>query len=354
MESAENGFQRCGSIRSRAAEAIYSLFSRHRIGETQRMPTRKSKAVTTGTDSSGPHTTEELCLMGPRHLRTHLQFIEESIVAGVLPTLAELADFWRTATAVYRELEVSEPGAADDPGIGPLPRSIEAHVAKLLQQPVFRQTFDTVPVAFGMVELDKMIVSQYSLTRSVLERLRARHASRPTPKQLAEICLPLAPRDDECRLASRDDGEFVFVSGAHDMRFLGATLIDPAGIEGLTVQGHARAVVALSVGFSTNVLNVIRLGNRVVLNNGHHRAYALRAMGLTHVPCVIQVCASHEELREAASREICDNSDLYYESPRPPLLRDFDRPDLACALKSARLQRQVRVRFKFESRQLAI
>ena len=138
------------------------------------------------------------------------------------------------------------------------------------------------------------------------------------------------------------------------MRFLGATLVDPAAIKGLSVQGHARAVIALSVGFSSNVLNVIRLGNRVVLNNGHHRAYALRAMGLTHVPCVIQVCASHEELREAASSEICDNSDLYYEAPRPPLLRDFDRPDLTRAFTTARLQRQVSVQFKSESRQLAI
>ena len=292
--------------------------------------------------------------MGPRQLSNHLKFIEESTTAAALPSPAELADFWRGAAAVYRQLEVAESGAADDTGIKPLPRSIEAHVAKLMEQPAFRNTFDTVPVAFGMVELDKMIVSQYSLTRSVVERLRARHAARPTHKQLAGICLPIAPRDDECRLAGRDDGEFVFVSGAHDMRFLGATLVDPAAIKGLTVQGHARAVIALSVGFSTNVLNVIRLGNRVVLNNGHHRAYALRAMGLTHVPCVIQVCASHEELREAASSEICDNSDLYFESPRPPLLRDFDRPDLTRAFTSARLQRQVSVRFKSESRQLAI
>jgi hypothetical protein len=303
--------------------------------------------------SAGVPASEELCLMGPRQLSAHLRFIEESAPAGALPSPAELADFWRAAAAVYRRLEVSESGAADDPGIHALPRSIELHVAKLMEQPVFRHTFDTVPVAFGMVELDKLIVSQYSLTRSVVERLRARHASPPTPKQLAEICLPILPRDDDCRLAYRDEGEFVFVSGAHDMRFLGATLVDPADIKGLTVQGHCRAVVALSLGFSTNVLNVVRFGNRVVLNNGHHRAHALRAMGLTHVPCVIQVCASHEELHQAASSEICDNSDLYYESPRPPLLRDFDRPDLACALASTRLQRQVRVRFKFESRQLA-
>lgn len=317
------------------------------------MPTRRKGDPAKAAAAAGAPT-EELCLMGPRHLSAHLRLIERSAAAGGLSGPAELADFWRAAAAVYRQLDVAESGAADDPDIKALPPSIDRHVDKLMAQPVFRNTFDTVPVAFGMVELDKMIVSQYTITRSIVERLRARHALRPTLKQLAEICLPLEPRDDECRLAYRDDGEFVYVSGAHDMRFLGATLIAPADIKGLTVQGHARAVIALSLGFSTNVLNVVRLGNRVVLNNGHHRAHALRAMGLTHVPCVIQVCGSYEELREAASSEIYDNSDLYYESPRPPLLRDFDRPDLACALPSARLQRQVRVRFKVERRQLAI
>lgn len=291
--------------------------------------------------------------MGPRQLSAHLQALEESTSGVALPGPAELADFWRHAAATYRQLEVSEPGAADDPGIHALPRSIQRHVDSLVEQPEFRHTFDTVPVAFGMVELDKMIVSQYTLTRSIVDGLRARHASRPNARQLAEICLPMAAREDDCRLAYRDDGEFVFVSRKHDMRFLGASVVDPAAVSGLTVQGHAKAVIALSVGFSTNVLNVVRFGNRVVLNNGHHRAYALRAMGLKHVPCVIQVCASYEELREAASPEIYDHSDLYFESPRPPLLRDFDRPDLSLSLNSARLQRQVRVRFKFESRLLA-
>lgn len=298
--------------------------------------------------------TEELCLLGPRQLSAHLRLAEGSAQAHVGKRLADLADGWRAAAAVYRQLEVSEAGAADDPDIRALPPSIERHVDLLMAQAAFSDTFDTVPVAFGMVALDKMIVSQYTLTRSIVEGLHQAHGPRPSPRQQAHLCLPLQPRDDDCTLAYRDDGEFVFVSGAHDMRFLGATLLEPACIAGAAVQGHARAVIALSLGFSTNVLNVVRLGNRVVLNNGHHRAHALRAMGLTHVPCVIQVCTSHEELREAACSEIGENSDLYFESPRPPLLRDFDHPTLTCTLPSARLQRQVRVQFQSESRQLAV
>ena len=294
--------------------------------------------------------------MGPRHLASHLQFAEDCAVAagGAPPDLAAIAQAWRSAAAVYRELEVSEAGAADDPHIEPLPRAMAAHVAELVALPAFRNTFDTVPVAFGMVELDTLVVSQYSLTQATVARLRERHAARLSKRQLAALCLPLAPPDADFRLAYRSRREFAFVSGAHDMRFLSATLVDPAHIEGLAVPGHAKAVVALAVGFSSNVLNAVRLGNRLVLNNGHHRAYALRALGLTHVPCVIQVCASYAELRLAATSEIYDNSDLYFESPRPPLLRDFDRPELTQTLASAAQRRQLRVRFKVGSRQSAM
>ena len=318
------------------------------------MPQKKSTHPGLDANPIEGSTSEELCLMGPRHLSSHLRFGEESAAAGEQADPSKIAQFWRAAAAIYRQLEVTEAGAADDPQIEHLPVVVQRHVDKLIEMPVFRTTFDTVPVAFGMVELDKLIVSQYYITRAIAERLRASCVPPISNKVLAELCLPTTPPGSDFKLAGKDSHEFVFVSGSHDMRFLGATLVDPASVTGLSVQGHVKAVVALSVGFSTNLLNAVRFGNRVVLNDGHHRAYALRAMGLTHVPCVIQVCGSYEEVRLAATPEIYDNSDLYFESPRPPLLRDFDRPDLACRLLTERLRRQVNLRFKVESRALAI
>ena len=107
------------------------------------------------------------------------------------------------------------------------------------------------------------------------------------------------------------------------------------------------------MGASCNLIDVVRWGDRLVLNNGHHRAHALRAQGLTHVPALIQVCGTSDELALAASAEIVDNSDLYFELPRPPLLRDFDNPALTHNLTTPRLQRQLRLSFKVESRLVA-
>ena len=58
-----------------------------------------------------------------------------------------------------------------------------------------QRTFDTVPVAFGLVPLDALIMSQYSMTQAVVDRIAAAHPAPISPKRLAELCLPLkAPR----------------------------------------------------------------------------------------------------------------------------------------------------------------
>lgn len=287
--------------------------------------------------------------MGPRHLSEHLRFLEEHARDGVTPNLGDAATFWRVAMATYTRLEASEAGAADDATALPLPKSMHAHVAAILDSPVVRQTFDTVPVSFGMVELDRLIVSQYSLTRSIIEDAVSGFIGRPSGRQLARLCLPLDAQPAPCRVLVKDDREFVFAANAHDMRFLGARLIDPSALAGAGMCGHPSAVVALGFGFSSNLLNVVRLNGRHVLNNGHHRAYALRRMGVTHAPCLIQVCESRAELHEAATPEIIDNDDLYFDAPRPPLLRDFDDAALARSVPARRMQRLVRFRFAIES-----
>ncbi len=294
----------------------------------------------------------ELCLMGPRHLASHLEWCKQFPDNNTAMDVAATTQFWRGAAARYGQLALEQAGAADQPQIKPLPAAAAAHVAKLLVLPAFRETFNDVPVAFGMVELERLVVSQYTLTQATVRSVAA--GQRPSPGQLARICLPLGPTQTSVKLAGRDDDLFSFIADAHDMRYLGATVLNAAQISGLAMRGHVQKVVALCVGYSTNLLNAVRYNGRLVLNNGHHRAYALRAQGVSHVPCVIQTCATFEEVRLAATEEIVDNSDLYFEAPRPPLLRDFDDPLLTCQLRMPRLRRELRLRVSSDSRQLAL
>lgn len=301
-----------------------------------------------------PDMTEERLLLGPRQLQDTLDLAASLSGLGRPPGREQLSDRWRNAAREYERLATREAGAADGMDIRPLPKSMARHLARLVELPGVRRTFDTVPVAFGLVELDKLVISQYAMTQAVVDRIVADHPLPLSPKALAELCLPLKPPAAHFRLASRSEREFTFVADAHDMRFLDAQVLDPVDVRQAEVMGHPQAVVALSVGFSANLLNGVRYNGRVAINNGHHRALALRQMGFTHAPCLIQPCASDDDLGQAATRELCDNADLYFHAPRPPLLRDFDNPKLTLSIPAPRMRRVVTLKIDVQRQLVAL
>lgn len=297
---------------------------------------------------------EELCLMGVTRLAGFIEFVRRKAVDGAAIEEGKLVDMWRKAALVFSGLQTSEAGAADRPDVKPLSAAIQTHVDKLASLAQFQASFSSVPVAFGMVELDKLIVCQQHVTRSSVEKMTRTLSTPLTEDALAGLCLPLSPDASGFRVALQDDGRFIFTADTHDARFLGAQLVKPSDITGFAVCGHPQAVIALSVGFTTNVLNVIRFGQRMVLNNGYHRAMALRQMGITHAPCLIQVCSQWEEVGLAGSREMYANPAVYFTADRPPLLRDYANPHLTSKFVTRRTFKEIRVTFEIDSSQLAL
>ena len=86
----------------------------------------------------------------------------------------------------------------------------------------------------------------------------------------------------------------------------------------------------------------------MVLNNGSHRAYALRKVGITHVPCIINHVAGREELRVVGADDLSSNPDLYLKHPRPSLFKDYFDPLLHRIFEIRRKLRQIRVRIEVE------
>jgi hypothetical protein len=107
-------------------------------------------------------------------------------------------------------------------------------------------------------------------------------------------------------------------------------------------------VVGLAVGFGTNFLNAVYIENRLILNNGSHRAYALRDMGVTHVPCIVQHASSRAELELVGSRFVRRDPDYYLKHPRPPMVKDYFDPQLRKIVPVHRRLRQVTVKFEVD------
>jgi hypothetical protein len=104
----------------------------------------------------------------------------------------------------------------------------------------------------------------------------------------------------------------------------------------------------LTIGFGSNYLNALEVEGRLVLNNGSHRAYALRDLGLTHAPCIVQQVTRRDELDLVASGDVQVNPDRYLKVPRPPLLKDYFDPQLRKVVPVPRKNRLVRVQYGFE------
>jgi hypothetical protein len=145
--------------------------------KTSRAPARSRAAHATDTT--------ERCLLGPQHLQDLLDQVAALGLGHPAIGREALSQRWRQAAAVYERLAVTEAGAADGAEILPLPKAMAGHIARLVELPGVRHTFDTVPVSFGMVELDKLVISQYSMTQAVVDRIIADHPLPLSSRRLA-------------------------------------------------------------------------------------------------------------------------------------------------------------------------
>lgn len=107
-------------------------------------------------------------------------------------------------------------------------------------------------------------------------------------------------------------------------------------------------VVGLVVGYGSNYLSAIHVDGRLILNNGSHRAFALRERGITHVPCAVQQITRREELDVVGPEDLKQYPDRYLSGPRPPVLKDYFDPQLRKIVSVPRHQRQVKIAFVVE------
>lgn len=293
---------------------------------------------------SGTHT--EIYLLGHGALGLFIEFIDDAVIKGADFDLAALTAEWRAAVDYYQQLEVTEAGIALQGSHRELDPVYQPWAAELQTLPSFRRTFDILPTTFGMVELDRLIVYQRSVTRDHIESLRASVPAAPDAAAVFRLCHPAdgpLPAVTVQRMGAR---RFVFSCESSNLQASAPALLSAGAPDhGSHVQFGAGGA-GVRVGFGTNFLNVIRVGRRYLLNNGYHRALALRALGVTHVPCVIQTASHVDELQVTVGDRVADDAEYYLESARPPLLKDFADPRLARQLPIRKLVRRIAIDFE--------
>lgn len=290
-------------------------------------------------------TVDEVWLLGQPPLSDYLDFVRQWVIGGAAVDRAALTDEWRVANDYYHELEQAEAGIADQVGCRELDRRLAPLAAEVMADPRYRHAFDTMPTSFVMVELDRLVIFQPHVTAQHVEALKAQLGPAPDAEAVFRFCFPLRS-EPPVRIRQAGSRRYLFSSGSGDFRFHEGVILRPEQIRDYNTFGPVGGILGLVVGFGPNFLSAVRSDDRLILHNGYHRAYALRELGITHAPCIIETVTRRDELDVVAKDDICENPAFYLKAARPPLLKDFFDAKIRKVLKIEKSVRVVEVSYE--------
>jgi hypothetical protein len=291
---------------------------------------------------------EHVFLVGRPPIGEYLGFVQGLAVNGHAADLGDLTEEWRKANDHVRVLETTEAGIADGAPIQELPRDLAALAAELAHDPMLRRAFRFVPSRIALVELDRLVVFQKNINLRYVDDIKARLGDAPSLANVFRLALSLDRAEPPVRQMQGPANLFSFLCPSNDLRFLEPVLLEPGQVSGFTSTGRPNKVIGLAVGFGSNYLNALHVDGRLILNNGSHRAYALRDLGLTEAPCIVQTVSRQDELELVASGDFQRAPDRYLKTQRPPLLKDYFDPKLRKIVPVQRKNRLVRVQIAVE------
>lgn len=301
----------------------------------------------TAAPQTPPPTRELVWLVGQPPLTDYLDFMRKKVAGGADADAGALVDEWRIANDHYHELSSAEAGIAERIRCRPLPQSLRRLEEQVRANPWFRRSFCELPVSFAMVELDKLIVSQTHVERGHHDAFAATLGR--DLKRRFHFCIPLERELPPVRIQRLADHRWLFSSSSTDLRERAPMLLRGEQLRELGADGPVAAMLGLPVGFGSNFMSAVRSGSRIVLQNGYHRAYALRRVGITHAPCIIEEVTRKDELRVGGDEEVNADPEFYFAAPRPPLLKDFFDPRFAKLLAVRQIDTVVEVEIKVRS-----
>ncbi len=243
---------------------------------------------------------------------------------------------WSKAVDKRAVILKNEAGLADQISVSDLPGSFAEKLDFLQNQAVFKNSFRNQTVEFKLIEIDKLVTHTVFVYQDYVDKLLAKLSPKPGLGELLDFCLPLTKEPEASSRLRLDQFNYVYSSESPDFRLIDviakpANELDLSGIaEGVPV----RAIIIL-MGFGFPMVKAVRVGKRLVLDNGFHRLYALRCLGVTHVPAVVT--------NDAANVSKYLPLDFIANSSRPPLFKDFFDPDLTTEVSKQKSKRAVKV-----------
>ncbi len=253
--------------------------------------------------------------------------------------IPEIMDAWAQSQSRVQHLLSSEAGAAESILIDDLPTEKAEYVQRIKNSDLFQKTFQH-QIVFASVEIDKLVAAQRTVNLDYVDRIKASLPDEPKTDEIYDTCLSLERAMNPIQHLELGPNAHVFSSPSTDLRFLGAfeKRLTQEDLAYAQTGGLPAAAIISFVGYGASPVNVFVSNGRVVLNNGFHRVYALRAKGITKIPVVMQV--ANNAALEFPPTIAGISRDYLLGHPRPVLMKDFFDPDLSTTIK---VQNRIRV-----------
>jgi hypothetical protein len=249
------------------------------------------------------------------------------VVADSEARQLEIKRLWSSASSAFQEIVAAGTDLPESIAVRPLDSSGNDYLTGIRNNPAFAKTFANIPISFAEVEIDKLVAGQRVVHLHWVRKIE----KDGLPQNLTAFCLDPGQDSTPITIARTGNTAFTASSNNPNLRFLGAQEKPyDASQPGQHPGGQPIHAIALLLGYGISTVNVYRVGRRLILGNGFHRLYALRALGITHVPVVVQE-VTHPKLEMPAKvgDVLCEHA-VY--TPRPALMKDFFDPRLVCEI----------------------
>lgn len=258
--------------------------------------------------------------------------------------LEEIMELWSGRQARVVELLEREKGVSETIRAESLPAEAQERLRAIASEALFRKTFQDHPVSFELVEIDKLVAPQRTVNLAYCREVSAALPPSLTLNDLLTVCLEPTPSSrPPIQHLELHGNTHMFSSPSADVRFLNSVVreVRPDDVAHAESGGLPTTAVLAFVGYGCSTINVYRVGERTILNNGFHRVYALRSLGVTRIPVAAQhISDAHRELPPS----ILGLPTAYLlHAPRPVLVKDFFEPGFTIALKVRKRIRAIKV-----------
>ncbi len=246
--------------------------------------------------------------------------------------LPEILGRWQALQTKVVALMQEEAGLAEAVRLEPVPELLLPKLKTIASEDSFRKTFANLPVTFGLVEIDRLVAAQRTVNLDYVDKLLKGYPKEPSQDDLVDICVSPNRSMDPIQHLEVAPNTHVFSSPNSDIRFLGAFVKDLTKEDlSYSMGGLPAAAIIAFVGYGGAPVNVLKAGNRLVLNNGFHRVFALRTLGVEKIPVVVQ----HTKNVQLEFPPVVAGLPKEYllGVSRPVLLKDFFEPEFAITLK---------------------